>query len=86
MAKISARGASEVARFTVRIPDTGPDDPGQYPTVFVLASDGRVLRRWTAGPSGYSVYGLIKDPAKRTAAVLRSYLERHGWQVVKEGR
>ena len=74
MAKISARGATKLAE--VRVTTEGTDTE----TVFVICSDGRVLRRWV-GLSGYSVYGRIKDPSKRTREFLVAQLVRHGYEV-----
>jgi len=76
VAKISARGAKEVARFRVTTP--GAESAGE--TLFVLTDDGRVLRKWP-GLTGFSVYGRIKDPAKRTAAFLRGYLKTNGYNI-----
>ena len=82
MAKISANGATEVARFDTRIAGESPE---LSVTRFVLCSDGRVLRQWV-GLGGYSLYGRFNNPAKRTAANLRAYLEGNHYVILKEGR
>ena len=78
MAKISAYGAHEVARIRVTTPGNN------YGQLFVIASDGRVLTRFTDGISnGYRVYGRIKDPSKRTGEFLTGLLEKRGYQIVE---
>ena len=75
MAKISAHGAHEVARIKATIPGN------HYSQLFVIASDGRVLSRYTDISSGYRIYGRIKDPSKRTAEFLRVLLEKRGYHI-----
>jgi hypothetical protein len=53
MAKISARGAKEVARFQTTHPES------DVKTTLVLTNDRRVLRKWD-GLSGYSVLCRVK--------------------------
>jgi hypothetical protein len=75
MAKINARGAREVARFTVA--------SGNTRQLFVLTSDGRVLHRYTGELStGYSIYGRIRDEQKRNSAFLRDLLTRRGYEIL----
>lgn len=62
MAKISARGATEVKRWAVR-------NSAGAPEVWVLTSDGRVLAR-TEG-AGYGSYNIIARLGK-VAAELRT--------------
>lgn len=72
MAKISARGAREVARLKVRSAFPGG---GEY--LYVMTTDGRVLRRATGDAgTGYTVRLRVKDPAKRTEETLRKVTER----------
>jgi len=79
MAKISANGAHEVARIKVTTPGNN------YGQLFVVASDGRVLTRYTDGiSSGYRIYGRIKDPSKRTGEFLRVLLEKRGYHIVED--
>lgn len=65
MAKITARGAREVARwetFIVRQPDNAGDDIERIRFLIVLTSDGRVLRRLADGglSGGYTVLATFK--------------------------
>lgn len=79
MAKITAHGAREVARIKVTTPGNN------YKQLFVIASDGRVLTRYTDGISnGYRIYGRIKDERKRNSAFLRDLLIRRGFTIVED--
>jgi hypothetical protein len=77
MAKISAYGAHEVARLNV-------NTMGGYPGILVIASDGRLLFRYSASGNGdlgssYKVLGKVKNPAKRNAAMLTRYAAIAGY-------
>lgn len=74
MAKISARGAREIARITA----TRPGASGRY--LYVLASDGRVLTRYSGGQasSAYKVRGRIRNPDARTRESLALVVKRDG--------
>lgn len=76
MAKISARGATEVAR--VKTNQTNAQTLDFYVT-FVLTSDGRVLRK--AAESGYGVVARVTDPANRNQGTLERYVRRLGYEV-----
>jgi hypothetical protein len=73
VAKISARGAREVARITATRPASG----GRY--IYVLTDDGRVLYR-AVGVVGtsYTIRGRIKNPASRTRDMLALVVKRDG--------
>jgi hypothetical protein len=70
MAKISARGATEVSRVH------GHTAGGNGVTL-VLTSDGRVLRKWDG--EGYNLIGKITDKAKRTPEVLARIFSERGY-------
>lgn len=70
MAKISARGATEVSRVH------GLTAGGNGVTL-VLTSDGRVLRKFDG--EGYNLIGKITDKSKRTPVVLTGWLELRGY-------
>lgn len=74
MAKITARGAREVARITAAKRGTE--------WLWVMCSDGRVLTR-IKGPDGnaYAVRTKVPDPAGRTRANLIRIAERDGMTV-----
>lgn len=75
MAKITARGAREVARIAARNPGTG----ARY--LYVITSDGRVLWR-PAGPGEhYTVIGRRVPPARRNRELLVQLAERRGLAV-----
>jgi hypothetical protein len=77
MAKISARGAREIAR----IKGYRSLDGDEWTATFVLTDDGRVLRKLD-GLTGYSIQGRIKDPKNRTADFLRTIVvRRFGYRV-----
>lgn len=75
MAKISARGATEIARLHATSETVS--------VTLVLTSDGRVLRKFD-GMGGYSVLGRVNDPAKRTSAMLAEVARRFGYQPGEE--
>jgi hypothetical protein len=78
MAKISARGATEVARVR------GQREGADFQMIYVMCSDGRVLRRSTGEfGSGYSVRGKVSRPENRTAEYLRAIVKRDGLKVVE---
>jgi len=68
MAKISARGATEVARWK--------GDDGR---LLVLTSDGRLLARGTVPGDGYKLVGRNFDPERAAAwARIRHYTRTFG--------
>lgn len=76
MAKISANGATEVAKLKVR-------SQAGYEYLYVMTSDGRVLRRATGDAgTGYSVQARKISPAKRTAEVLTQLVGMLGYTVI----
>jgi hypothetical protein len=77
MAKISARGATEVSRVH------GTTEYGG--ATLVLTSDGRVLRKFD-GERGYGLLGRISDKAKRTPEMLAAVLVRFGYTPDPERR
>lgn len=79
MAKISARGATEVARIKFERPGARADTP--EPGVLVLRSDRKVLYKLT-GWGGYTVMGTVKAEAPQTAETLAKIVVRRGWKVV----
>ncbi len=79
MAKTSANGATEVARLTVQ--PEGLD----FQMIYVLCSDGRVLKRVRVEHgSGYSVRGRIRIPKDRTAEFLAVIARRDGMAIVED--
>ena len=77
MAKISARNCTEVARVTFKTLDP------IYAGIFVLRSDGKLLRRFTGDtPSGYSIVGSVKPGTPLTADTLARIVARRGLQVL----
>lgn len=64
MAKITARNATEIARIKTEL---SADDPVKY--LWVLRSDGKVLRRLTGDVStNYTIIGrLANAPAEKSA-------------------
>jgi len=77
MAKISVRGATEIARLRGQ----KTVDGDTWSVTFVLTSDGRVLRK-SEGQSGYSFLGRLKDPKNRNADYLRKLMRlRFGYDV-----
>lgn len=76
MAKISARGAQEVARITAA-------SPGGARYIYVMASDGRVLYRPTGDAgSGYSIHGRKAAPIDRTRKELIRRANADGREVI----
>jgi hypothetical protein len=77
MAKISARGATKVAEVRAEMPN------GTYQVVFVMCSDGRILRRFTGDTTG-SGYGVSTrvGKARATKATLQAYVSRLGYKEV----
>jgi hypothetical protein len=74
MAKITAHGASEVARVYAR-------SASGTPYVYVMCSDGRILQRWDHPGSGFrEAYDNIPVP-KRTEDYLAGIIRRQGWTV-----
>jgi hypothetical protein len=77
MAKISARGATEIARLKVQ--RKGQD----FQMLYVLCSDGRVLARITgANGNSFHVRGNVRDEKNRTAEFLAIIVKRDGLEVV----
>lgn len=76
MAKISARGAHEVAKFAAR-------SPRGYRQLVVLRSDGQVLRRLADGDikGSYKVWGALETADRAT---LLRVLERRGYTEIEE--
>lgn len=73
MAKISAYGAHEVARMNVKT-------RAGYPAILVMASDGRVLFRYTGDlGSSYKVVGKAGLAANRTSEMLARYAKLAGY-------
>jgi len=78
MAKISVRGAKEIARVKGR----KTVDGDSWTTTFVLTSDGRVLRK-SEGQSGYSYVGRLKDRSHYNTDYLRKLVQvKFGYQDV----
>lgn len=79
MAKINARGATEVARvnFTTEFGVTG---------ILVLRSDRKVLRRFTGDTkTGYTILGTVRAERELGIQVLRNICEKkRGWTITKE--
>lgn len=78
MAKITARGATEVARinFTTEGGATG---------ILVLRSDRKVLRRWTGDlKSGYSIMGTLKADTFLDGRALAAIAVRRNWTITKK--
>jgi hypothetical protein len=67
MAKISAHGATEVARE--RSSDTGG--------TWLLASDGRILRKSGLAGDNWTVAGRLKPGVPVTADTLHRFMVRH---------
>ena len=77
MAKISARGCTEVARVTASNPTTGTR------AIFVLRSDGKVLRRNTGdAATGYTVLGKLTCERSEAKARLAKVATRYGYTKV----
>jgi len=76
MAKISANGATEVARVTTR-------NRHGYRYIWVMTSDGRVLQRCTDQQigSGYTVLRRRIQPGDRSEVFLRTLAQRHGHTI-----
>lgn len=60
MAKISARNAQPVTKVKATL--VASDRSDAWPCLFVVASDGRILRRFTSPSAGYKVFDQV-DPA-----------------------
>lgn len=70
MAKISAYGETEVARFSVTT-------AAGHSKIYVMTSGGRVLTRYTGeAGTGYTVRGKVRDTTKRNADFLRKVIEQ----------
>lgn len=88
MAKITARGATAVAKL--RAQKTIPaDEPGgeavTYTKIYALCSDGRVLHRVTGEyGSGYTQRGKVRDPKLRNKEFLETIIKRDGYTVLGE--
>jgi hypothetical protein len=77
MAKISARGATEVARLRVT------NGAGKFPRLFVMTSDGRILTRLTGElGTGYTVATIVQSARNRNESYLRGYVLNRGYVVV----
>lgn len=77
MAKISARGATEVARITATLPTVG--GVVTVGATLVITSDGRILRKFEG--SGYNLMARVKNPKFITEEFLRSFATRRGYKV-----
>jgi hypothetical protein len=78
MAKISARGATELARCKAKL--TGGTLLGE----FLLRSDGRVLRKFAGAGEGWKSTELrLKNPGKDSQARLEVMVQDHGFSVAK---
>ena len=78
MAKISAYGATEVARIKVR-------SPGGVEMVYVMASSGRVLTRYVGDhdrDSNYTLRGRTQKPERINQEFLIQIAERDGMTVI----
>lgn len=75
MAKISARGAKEVARIKAK------SEAGGYSYIFILTSDGRVLKRLSQD-SGYTVDHRVRNPENINRAFLERYIGLRGLTIV----
>lgn len=75
MAKISARGAKEIARIKA----ISPAGDG-YTYSFVLTSDGRVLRKGDLD-SGYTIVHRVKFETNLNEAFLRRFAMLRGLTV-----
>jgi hypothetical protein len=73
MAKLSARGAHEIAKVAV----TTEDEFGKTRMLFALRSDGKILRRFP--PGGYSVWKTLKPTAAKTEETLRRVVRAFGY-------
>lgn len=92
MAKMNARGASEVAKIRVTKRLSEGDQVWEYRYLYALRSDGKVLgrlagfrrkgeKRWTGG-SGYSITGTVKNMADfNLEAWARGKFESQGHEV-----
>jgi len=78
MAKISAYGATEVARIRVRT-------TADREKIYVMTSDGRVLTRY-AGETGstYTLRGRTKKPESINREFLSQVAERDGMTVITD--
>lgn len=85
MAKVTARGARELARMVRRgLPPDAPDDWSDYRAIRVLRSDGAILGRasWRGryGRDGtaYRVVGRLptEEPDRMIAYFVRYYADR----------
>lgn len=78
MAKISARGATEVARVKVtHHPRSKKIEP--FSVTFVMTSDGRILSKIEG--SGYNVSRRVTDKRHRTRETLEAYVRGLGYEV-----
>jgi hypothetical protein len=78
MAKISAYGATEVARVKV------VNSSGEFPRLFVLTSTGKILTRLTGELStSYTIVHRIKRPSARTEQGLLNYVAIRGYTVIR---
>lgn len=75
MAKISARGATEVARIMVVNPQTKQD------YIMVLCSDGRILIRPAGSKGTYTL--LRRGVSHLTEGMLRQFALSNGYQPVR---
>jgi hypothetical protein len=97
MAKLTARGAHEVAAYTTTRTITLDGVATVYCERWALRSDGWILSRilWVQDPtrnggerskhtSGYSQWRRLKDDRAITADTLLGVLTRRGWAIVDE--
>lgn len=85
MAKITARGAHEVARVNVTL-TTNDEDLGDIKGIFVLRSDRKLLRRNCGEYGGsYSIVGTLKaESMADPLGALRRIAAANGYIVTKE--
>lgn len=77
MAKISANGATKVCQVVAKAPN------GEYRYIFVMCSDGRILRR-SVGEGYGSGYSVAERVGKKNATrqKLMDHISLRGYRVV----
>lgn len=78
MAKISARGATEVARVNAMLPSSATGARHRY--TFVLRSDRMILRKY-AGERGYKAWRKLATTVPATNEGLVSILRPFGYEI-----
>ena len=77
MAKISARGATEIARVKAH------SEAADVDYLFVLTSDGRVLSRYAGeNGSGYTLAHKVRNPDNINQAFLERFVGLRGLTVL----